>query len=698
MSMSTDSALPGGVKAVLAMLKRGDIALALGVVAILVVLILPMPKWLLDISLAISITFSVLILMTCLFIARPLDFSAFPTVLLIATILRLALNMASTRLILAHGHEGTSAAGKVIEAFGHFVMQGSFVIGAIVFAILTIVNFIVITKGSSRIAEVAARFSLDAMPGKQMAIDADLSAGLIDENTARTRRKDLEDESTFFGAMDGANKFVRGDAIAGILITIINIVGGIIIGVVQNDLTLAQAGKTYTVLTIGDGLVSQIPALIVSTAAGLLVSKGGTSGSTDKALFAQLSGYPKGLGLSAVLLCALALIPGIPMLPFGILAAITGGLAWHLSRKKTAEAQLAAQAEAETAQAVPMEEPIATALAIDHLRLELGYGLLPLINDTRGYKLTDQIKALRRQLASEMGFVMPSVRILDNMQLPGNSYAIRVKEVEVGRGDIRPSMLLIMDPRGEQVALPGEETVEPTFGLPAMWVEETLREEASFRGYTVVDAATVVTTHLTEVLKDNMADLLSYTETQKLLDELPKENQKLVGELIPNVISVSVLQRILQNLLAERVSIRDLPAILEGVAEAAGRGANVMSITEHVRARLARQISTINTAGTGYIPLVTLSPAWEQSFAEAIVGQGEDRQLAMAPSKLQEFIQRLRQVFDDLAQAGELPVLLTSGAVRPFVRSVIERFRPATIVMSQNEIHPKARIRTLAQL
>jgi flagellar biosynthesis protein FlhA len=698
MSMSTDSALPGGVKAVLAMLKRGDIALALGVVVILVVLILPLPKWLLDIALAISITFSVLILMTCLFITRPLDFSAFPTVLLIATILRLALNMASTRLVLAHGHEGTSAAGKVIEAFGHFVMQGSFVIGAIVFAILTIVNFIVITKGSSRIAEVAARFSLDAMPGKQMAIDADLSAGLIDENTARTRRKDLEDESTFFGAMDGANKFVRGDAIAGILITIINIVGGIIIGVVQNDLTLAQAGKTYTVLTIGDGLVSQIPALIVSTAAGLLVSKGGTSGSTDKALFAQLSGYPKGLGLCSVLLCALALIPGIPMLPFGILAAITGGLAWHLSRKKTTEAQLAAQAEAETAQAVPMEEPIATALAIDHLRLELGYGLLPLINDVRGYKLTDQIKALRRQLASEMGFVMPSVRILDNMQLPGNSYALRVKEVEVGRGDIRPSMLLIMDPRGEQVALPGEETVEPTFGLPAMWVEETLREEASFRGYTVVDAATVVTTHLTEVLKDNMADLLSYTETQKLLDELPKENQKLVGELIPNVISVSVLQRILQNLLAERVSIRDLPAILEGIAEAAGRGANVMSITEHVRARLARQISTINTASTGYIPLVTLSPAWEQSFAEAIVGQGEDRQLAMAPSKLQEFIQRLRQVFDDLAQAGELPVLLTSGAVRPFVRSVIERFRPATIVMSQNEIHPKARIRTLAQL
>jgi len=698
MTMPTDTAVPGGLKGFLNILRRGDIALALGVVAILVVLIMPLPKVLLDISLAISITFSVLILMTCLFIQRPLDFSVFPTVLLIATMLRLALNMASTRLILANGHEGTAAAGKVIEAFGHLVMQGNFVIGVIVFAILTIVNFVVITKGSSRIAEVAARFSLDAMPGKQMAIDADLSAGLIDEATARARRKDLEDESTFFGSMDGANKFVRGDAIAGILITVINVVGGIVIGVVQNDLTLAQASKTYTLLSIGDGLVSQIPALIVSTAAGLLVSKGGTTGSTDKALFAQLSGYPKGLGVSSVLLGGLALAPGIPMLPFALLAAITGGLAWHLSRQRKADDVAAADAQAEATQAVPLEEPIATALAIDHLRLELGNGLLPLINDTRGYKLTDQIKALRRQLASEMGFVMPSVRILDNMQLPGNTYAIRVKEVEVGRGDIRPAQLLIMDPRGEPVALPVEETVEPTFGLPAMWVEETLRDEASFRGYTVVDAATVVTTHLTEVLKDNMADLLSYTETQKLLDELPKENQKLVGELIPNVISVSVLQRILQNLLAERVSIRDLPAILEGIAEAAGRGANVMSITEHVRARLARQISTANTGGSGYIPLITLSPGWEQSFAESIVGQGEDRQLAMAPSKLQEFIQRLRQSFDDLAQQGELPVLLTSGAVRPFVRSVIERFRPSTIVMSQNEIHPKARIRTLAQL
>jgi len=701
MSMDTGATAPDGsdaIRRLLAIVMRGDIALALGVVAILVVLILPMPVWLLDFSLALSITFSVLILMTCLFIQRPLDFSAFPTILLIATMLRLSLNMASTRLILSHGHEGTAAAGKVIEAFGHLVMQGNFVIGIIVFAILTIVNFVVITKGSSRIAEVAARFSLDAMPGKQMAIDADLSAGMIDEQTARQRRKDLEDESTFFGSMDGANKFVRGDAIAGILINAINVIGGMIIGVVQQDMTIAQAGKSFTLLTVGDGLVTQIPALIVSTAAGLLVSKGGTAGSTDKALFAQLSGYPKGLGLSSVLLGALSLIPGIPMLPFLILAGVTGGLAWQLTRKHDQAEQQAADAQADASEAAPVEEPISSALAIDHLRLELGYGLLPLINDTRGYKLTDQIKALRRQLASEMGFVMPSVRILDNMQLPGNVYAIRVKETEVGRGDIRPSMLLVMDPRGDQVTLPGEETVEPTFGLPAMWVEETLREEASFRGYTVVDPATVVTTHLTEVLKDNMADLLSYTETQKLLDELPKENQKLVGELMPNVISVSVMQRILQNLLSERVSIRDLPAILEGVAEAAGRGGNVMTITEHVRARLSRQVSTANTSGAGYIPLVTLSPGWEQSFAEAIIGQGEDRQLAMAPSRLQEFIQRLRQVFDDLAQQGELPVLLTSGAARPFVRSVIERFRPSTIVMSQNEIHPKAKIRTLAQL
>ena len=679
-------------------LRHGELSLALGVICILVILVLPMPSWLLDIALAISFTFAVLILMTCLFIERPLDFSSFPTVLLIATMMRLSLNLASTRLILSNGHEGTDAAGHVIQAFGDFVMGGNFVIGIIVFAILIIVNFVVITKGSGRVAEVAARFSLDAMPGKQMAIDADLSAGLIDEQAARTRRALLEDESNFFGAMDGAAKFVRGDAIAGLLITFINILGGIIVGVAQNDLSFTEAGQTYTILTVGDGLVTQIPALIVSTAAGLLVTKAGVAGSADKALFGQLGGYPKAMAMSSFLTLSLSLLPGIPMLPFLTLSAVTGWMAWSISKRQQESVRETQELEAAERDAIPLEEPITSALAIDQLRLELGYGLLPLINDDSHFRLTDQIKALRRQLATELGFVMPSVRILDNMQLPANTYVLRVKEQEAGRGDLRPTMLLVMDPRGEPVALAGEETREPTFGLPATWVEQNLREEASFRGYTVVEPATVITTHLTEVIRDNLADLLSYAETQKLLDDLPKEHQKLIADLIPSQVSLTSVQRALQHLLAERISIRDLPTILEAIAEAAGYTQNIVMITEHVRSRLARQISSDNTSPDGYIPLVTLSPDWEQNFAEALVGQGEERQLAMQPTKLQQFIDSVRGTFEQQALAGQLPCLLTSPSVRPYVRSIVERFRPSTVVLSQNEIHPKAKIRTLGQV
>ncbi|HIP78849.1 MAG TPA: flagellar biosynthesis protein FlhA, partial [Kiloniellaceae bacterium] len=585
-----------------------------------------------------------------------------------------------------------------IEAFGFFVMSGGFVIGIIIFGILVIVNFIVITKGSGRIAEVSARFSLDAMPGKQMAIDADLSAGLIDEASARARRKELEDESTFFGSMDGAAKFVRGDAIAGLMITFINVIGGMIIGVAQKDLTFGEAAETYTLLTVGDGLVSQIPALIVSTAAGLLITKSAAAGSMDKAVVGQLSGYPLALGLSSFLMLALALLPGIPAVPFLALAAIAGGFAWLASRRNANVAAQQAQVAAAEAQAPVAEEPIAQALQIDHVRLELGYGLLPMINGQGGQRLTDQIKSLRRQLAQEIGFVMPSVRIQDNLQLPANTYIIRVKEIEAGRGELRPNMLLVMDPRGEKIPLPGEDTVEPTFGLPALWCDESSREEALFRGYTVVDPPTVVTTHLTETIKENMAELLSYAETQKLLDEQDSEQQKLIGDLIPSQITVGGLQRVLQNLLSERVSVRDLPTILEGVSEACGYTRNVTAITEHVRARLARQISNEQANAEGFIPMVTLSPEWEQSFAEAIVGDGEDRQLSMAPTRLQEFITAVRQTFERHAMLGESPILLTSPPVRPFVRSIVERFRPSTVVLSQNEVHAKAKIKTLGQI
>ena len=676
-------------------LKRGEIALALGVVAILLVLVLPMPRWLLDISLAGSITFAVLILMTTMFIQRPLDLNSFPTILLISTLLRLALNLAATRLILSQGHQGTDAAGYVIRAFGGLLMQGNFIIGLIVFAVLIIVNFVVITKGSTRIAEVSARFSLDALPGKQLAIDADLSAGMCTETEARQRRKDLEDESTFFGAMDGASKFVRGDAVAGLMIVMINIFGGILIGTLQHDMSLYDATRTFTYLTVGEGLVGQIPALIVSTAAGLIVTKSASSGTTDKALFRQLGGYPAALTLSAGLMFCMSLLPGVPTVPFTMLAAVMGGLAYLTSQARK-------QIEVKAAEIAPpppvVEEPIGSALAIDLIRLELGYGLLALINSPKGQRLTDQIRALRRQLAGELGFVMPAVRIQDNLQLPANTYVIRIKEIEAGRGDLRPNMLLVMDPRGEAISLPGEMTTEPTFGLPAMWINEANREEALFRGYTVVDPPTVITTHLTEVIKDNMSELLSYAETQKLLNELDKDHQKLIADVIPTQISIGAFQRVLQNLLNERVSVRDLPAILEGVSEACGHTRNIGQITEHVRARLARQISEANTNPSGFIPLITLSPEWEQSFAESIIGQGDERQLSMAPSKLQKFISSVRQTFERFAVMGEVPVLLTSPGIRPYVRSIIERFRPLTVVMSQAEIHPKAKIKTLGQI
>ncbi|MBN8530464.1 MAG: flagellar biosynthesis protein FlhA [Alphaproteobacteria bacterium] len=684
--------------------RRGDLAFALGIVAILTTLVLPMPAWAMDFLLGISITLSVLILMTVLFIDKHLDLNAFPTILLIATVLRLALNIASTRLILSEGHTGTAAAGHVIEAFGSLVMQGSVVIGVIIFGILSIINFVVITKGSGRIAEVSARFSLDAMPGKQMAIDADLSAGLIDEGTAKARRKELEDESTFFGAMDGASKFVRGDAIAGLLITFINFIGGILIGVVQRDMSFSDALHTYTLLSIGDGLVSQIPALIVSTAAGLLVSKSGVSGSADKAVIGQLAKFPQALGMSSALTFVLALMPGIPAIPFLTLGTLAGVLAWLANRSQLRVAAEVAQAAAVEAEAKAggakpaVQEAMVEALSIDALRLELGYGLLPLINYQKGHRLTEQIKALRRQLARDYGFVMPAVRIQDNMQLPPNSYVIRVKEGEAARGDIRPDMLLAMDPTGGPISLPGEETKEPTFGLPAMWIGDTYREEALFRNYTVVDPPTVITTHLTEVIKDNMAELLSYSETQKLVEDLAKEHQKLVGDTVPSIVTVGTLQRILQNLLMEQVSIRDLPAILEAAAEAAKVTQNVVLVTEHVRARLARQISTQHTVEDGFIPIVTLSPPWEQAFAESLTGAGDERQLSMAPSRIQDFITAIRKTFDTLAMQGIMPVLLTSPGIRPYVRSIIERFRPSTIIISQNEIHPKAKIKNYGQV
>ncbi|HEY4201866.1 MAG TPA: flagellar biosynthesis protein FlhA [Devosiaceae bacterium] len=691
------------VAEVINLMRSGDIVLALGVMAIIVVLILPMPAILLDGLLAISIVFSVLILMTALFIQTPLEFSSFPTVLLIAAMMRLALNLATTRLILANGHSGTDAAGHVIQAFGNFVMRGNFVIGVVVFAILIIVNFVVITKGSGRIAEVAARFNLDAMPGKQMAIDADLSAGLIDEKSAKERRLNLEAENAFFGNMDGASKFVRGDAIAGLLITFINIIAGMVIGMLQQGLSFQEAGNNYTLLTVGDGLVSQIPALIVSTAAGMLVSKAGVTGSADKALAAQFTGYPKALGMSAGVMGLMAFLPGMPFLPFVAVAGGVGYLAWRSTRKKAQTALDTRIEAARTAPATPAnseEAPITDSLKIDELKLELGYGLLQLVkeDDSGTDRLTEQIKALRRQLAGELGFIMPPVRILDNMQLEPNDYTVKIKEVEAGRGQIFANQLMIMDPMGREITLPGHHTTEPTFGLPATWIDPALRDEAELRGYSIIDPSTVISTHLTEVLKANVADLLSYANVQSLLNGLTKEQQKLVEDIVPGNISVSGIQRVLQTLLTERISIRDLPTILEGIAEIAGAGRSTQMLAEHVRSRLARQLCASNLGPDGNLPLLTLSPQWERDFAEAMVGEGDHRHLAMAPSRLQQFITGIQQAFENAAQMGELPVLITSPGIRPHVRAIIERFRPQTVVMSQNEVHPRVRLKTIGSV
>jgi flagellar biosynthesis protein FlhA len=649
----------------------GDVALGLGVVLLVAVLVVPLPSWLLDVGLALSITSSVLVLMVALFMQKPLDFSAFPTVLLLTTLLRLALNVATTRAILTTGHEGPDAAGAVISAFGAFLMAGDVLVGLIVFAILLIVNFVVVTKGSGRIAEVAARFSLDAMPGKQMAIDSDLSAGILTEAEAKRRRKELEDESAFYGAMDGAAKFVRGDAIAGLITTAINLIAGIAIGSLRHGLAIGEAITTFSFLTVGDGLVGQIPALLVSVAAGIVVTKGGVDGRADKALALQLGG-PKPLGLAAGAAAFMALLPGMPAIPF---LALAGGAGWMARRQWRAER---VQETVSTAPAGPPPEPPASdALKMDLLRLELGYGLLSLAAGD-ATRLSDQIRSLRRTTAQEMGFVLPSVRIQDNLQLPPDTYVVRVKEIEAGRGVLKPPLHLAIDPSGAPPALPGDRVQEPSFGLPAAWIEETLREEALAMGYTVVDSAGVL------------------AETQKLLDELPAEHRRLVSDLIPAQASMGTVQRVLQSLLAERVSIRDLPTILEGIQDAAAAGTRSLAgIVATVRVRLARQISDAARAPHGAIPIIALSAEWERDFAEALAGPGEEKQLAMAPSRLGAFMAALRDAFDNASNAGEPAVLVCSGGIRAHVRAVVERFRPQTTVLAHAEIHARARIRTI---
>ncbi|WP_254073281.1 flagellar biosynthesis protein FlhA [Acidisphaera sp. S103] len=674
------------------MVPGGDIGLALCVLFQLSILIMPIPTFLLDMALALSFIASILILLISLSLERPLDFSSLPTLLLLTTILRLSLNVATARLILSHGSDGPYAAGHVVAAFGGFLMGGDLVVGAIIFSMLLMVNFVVITKGSSRIAEVAARFYLDAMPGKQMAIDADLSSGIIDEPTARKRRGELSEEAGFYGAMDGASKFVRGDAISALVITLINIFGGLAMGLVRAHMSVESALATYSTLTIGDGLVSQIPALLVSTAAGIVVSKGAIEGKMHGKLAMQLGSHVNPLMIAAAASGVLALLPGLPTMPFLAVSVLAGAAAWH--RFNTRNVALAA--------AVPIVQPPDTSVTgisvLDVVRVELGYGLLELASGM-GHQIPEQIKRLRRALATDLGFVLPSVRIQDNVELEPYNYVFALKEISAGNGELRPLMMLAISP-GEQAAeLPGERTVEPTFGLPACWIAPALADQARSANWTVVDPATVLTTHLAEVVKENIAEFLSYTETQKILSGLPQEQQKLVADLIPSTITVGGLQRVLQMLLAERISIRDMPTILEAVQEAcAGNLKSVSSIVAHVRTRLSRQISDSLIGLAGYVPVVVLSPEWEDTLAGSMVGPPDDRQLALGPEKLREFLDRIRVVVDGAVNAGEKPVLLTSMQVRYHVHSIVDRIRINVPVVAQAEIHRRARVKVVGTI
>ena len=671
-----------------------DIGFAIAVTLILAVLFVPLPAAVLDFGLAVSLSVSVLVLMVALWIPKPLEFNSFPTLLLVVTMLRLSLNVASTRLILSEGHTGPSAAGGVIEGFSRFIVSGNFIIGIVVFAILVVINFVVITKGSTRIAEVSARFSLDSMPGKQMAIDADLGAGLIDEEQARTRRKEIEDESGFFGAMDGASKFVRGDAVAGIIITLINVIGGILIGVAQHGLSLSEAAGFYTVLTIGDGLVSQVPALIVSLAAGLIVTKGGTEGAANEAVLGQLSKFPKALFMASVLLFGIGLLPGFPSLIFTALAAIMTFLGMMVMRQAETARASADRAEAakQRAEAAAPEDTIKDTLKLDGLRLALGQALVPLISNSDA-ALAGKIKSLRNLFAREFGFVLPSVRIKDEPMLPAQTYAITVQGVEVARGEIRPNGLMVVNP-GE-CGLSGERGKDPTFGLEALWVDAETGARAEAMGLTVVDPESVIITHLTEVVKEHLPELMTYGATQSLIEGLDREYQKLVSD-IPGNAPMVLVQHVLQTLLAERVSVRNLPLIVESIAEAKRTTSSVTQITEAVRRRLSNQICKSLVDDNGFISVISMSPAWEKEFLEALRVNGDERNFVMSPQRVQEFVLQARREIQKFAEQDQWPALLVSPEVRSFVRSMLERVSPMTVVLSHNEIHRKTALRTVA--
>jgi len=676
-----------------ALTKRSDIMAAFGLVAILLVMIIPLPPLLLDLFLAINISVALLILVISIYTVKAAEFSIFPAILLTTTLFRLSLNVASTRLILLHGNEGQDAAGHIIKAFGQFVVGGNYVVGVVIFCILVLINFMVITKGAGRVAEVAARFTLDAMPGKQMAIDADLNAGLIDEKTARRRREEIANESAFHGAMDGASKFVKGDAIAGIIITLVNIGAGFVIGVVQNGMAIADAAANYTILTVGDGLVTQIPALIISTSAAMLVTRAAGEKDFGSDLQKQFSQNSVALFVVSVMVLLFSLIPGMPFIPFAFLSIGVGLMALQIYQRQEKAAAAPEAAIPEEAPVAP-EENYEQMLTVDLLQLEVGYGLIPYVDINQDGELLRRIQGIRRQFAQTMGFIVPPVHIKDNLQLSPNEYAFSLKGVRVADSEILPGHFMAMDPGMVTEKIKGVATTEPAFGLPAIWITEDQKERAQIAGYTVVDAATVIATHINEVIKQHAHELIGRQEVQQLIENLGKSYPKLVEDLVPNVLALGTIMRVLQRLLKEGIPIRDLRTILETMADWAQMTRDSEILTEYVRHALSRTISLM-LAVDGVIPLLTLAKPVEDAIAAAVQHKESGSYLSIDPKTAQTILDSIGQGLS-LFEGGQKPVLLAAPQIRPHVRSLIERYFPSLFVLSHNEIAPNLKIRSLA--
>ncbi len=672
-----------------------DAFFAGGIVTMLTILFLPIPPILIDLGLAFSIALSALILMVALWIQRPLDFSAFPTVLLIATILRLALNIATTRLILSRGGEGEHAAGHVVAGFSKFVMGGDFVIGLIIFAILVTVNFVVITKGATRIAEVGARFTLDAIPGKQMAIDADLSAGLIDDKEAQRRRRELEEESAFFGAMDGASKFVRGDAIAGLIITAINIFGGIVIGVTHHGLTLSRAADVYTKLSVGDGLVSQMPALIVSLSAGLLVSKGGTRGSAEQAVLRQLGGYPRAVSAAALMMFVLALMPGLPMAPFVLLGGVMAFVGYSLPKRQAALKQKEDARKADERAQVEAKESVKESLKTAEIELSLGGHLSVHLLGSRT-ELGHRVAKIRKKFAKQYGFVIPEIKLSDNLSINPKGYQIRIHDTRVAHGDLRLGEVLVLVDKDGKPDVPGEEVIEPAFGMKALWVTEAFTDEVKRQGCKPVDNLSVLLTHLSEVIRANLAQLLSYKDMRGLLDRLDPEYKRLVEDLCPSQISYSGLLAILKILLAERVSIRNLHLILEAIAEIAPHVRRSEQVAEHVRTRLAQQICG-DLSDNGVLNVVRLGNRWDLAFHQSLKrdAKGDVVEFDADPRLIEQFATEASAAIRKFTEDGTSVVLAVTPEARPYVRMILERVFPTLPILSHVEVARSAEIRAL---